>query len=135
MKNLFDIKSTIEIFEIVEKQKEVCYIKKNGGGRIRIDFKDEEELINKIQVIDTDTNTQGVYFLANPTKNQTTASKAEDVLCREWLIIDIDNEYRAKNASLDMTILYQFKDNYLALLEEVIDFSQLPCRLFCSGNG
>ena len=113
MKNIFDIKSTIEIFEIVEKKKEVCYIKKNGGGRIRINYKDEEELINKIEVIDTDTNTQGVYFLANPTKNQTTASKAEDVLCREWLIIDIDNEYRAKNASLDMTILYQFKDEYL----------------------
>lgn len=135
MKNLFDIKSTIEIFEIVEKQKEVCYIKKNGGGRIRINFKDEEELINKIQVIDTDSNTQGVYFLANPTKNETTASKAEDVLCREWLIIDIDNEYRAKNESLDVTILHQFKDNYLELLEEVIDFSQLPCRIFCSGNG
>ena len=130
-----ELKNTESVFSIVAKKKEVCYIKKNGGGRIRINYEGVEDLINKINTVETQKTTQGVYFLPNPTKNTTTASKAEDVTEREWLIIDIDNEFREKNESICPWVHDEFKQKYLPLLEEVIDFNSLCCKLWNSGNG
>ncbi|MED9963084.1 MAG: ATPase domain-containing protein [Bacteroidales bacterium] len=74
-------------------------------------------------------------FVPNPTTNSTSASKAEDITAREWLIIDIDNAFRAKNESINPDVHAEFKQKYLPLLEEIIDFNSLVCKLWNSGNG
>ena len=135
MFNKIILKNTESIFNIVGKKKEVCYIKKNGGGRIRINYEGVDDLINKINAVEIQETTQGVYFCPNPTTNSTSASKAEEITAREWLIIDIDNAYRAKNESINPDVHAEFKEKYLPLLEEVIDFKQLCCKLWNSGNG
>lgn len=135
MFNKILLKNTETVFNIVAKKKEVCYIKKNGGGRIRINYEGVEDLINQINAVEIQPTTQGVYFCPNPTTNSTSASKAEDITAREWLIIDIDNAFRAKNESINPDVHAEFKQKYLPLLEEVIDFKSLVCKLWNSGNG
>ena len=135
MFNIILLKNTETVFNIVAKKKEVCYIKKNGGGRIRINYEGVDDLINKINSVEIQPTTQGVYFCPNPTTNSTSASKAEDITAREWLIIDIDNAFRAKNESINPDVHAEFKQKYLPLLEEVIDFNSLCCKLWNSGNG
>ncbi|MBQ2375241.1 MAG: hypothetical protein II298_01040 [Bacteroidales bacterium] len=135
MFNQVIIKNTETVFNIVAKKKEVCYIKKNGGGRIRINYEGVDDLINKINSIEIQPTTQGVYFCPNPTTNSNSASKAEDITAREWLIIDIDNAFRPKNESINPDVHAEFKEKYLPLLEEVIDFNSLCCKLWNSGNG
>lgn len=128
------IKKTIETFSIVEKKLEVCYLKK-GGGRIRIAYDNAEDLANKVVKINAQPTTQGIYFLPNESMNLINASKADEVIWRNWLIIDVDNEYRPKDESLQEEVLEEFRRTYLPKIEEIIDFSQLPCLLACSGNG
>ncbi|MED9963085.1 MAG: hypothetical protein U0J38_07995 [Bacteroidales bacterium] len=62
MFNTVLLKNTETVFTIVAKKKEVCYIKKNGGGRIRINYEGVDDLINKINSVEVKETTQGVYF-------------------------------------------------------------------------